>query len=71
MTQTTDTVITNRDDNKIELTLLSAYYVPGTIMRIPNVFINFIFIKLSEFSTIITCILKMSHQRGTDKLKYK
>lgn len=62
MTLTTGTVITN-DDNNIELTLLRAYYVPGTIIKIPKVLINFIFIKFHGVSTTITCILKMSNQR--------
>lgn len=63
MTLTTGTVITNNDDNNIELRLLKAAYVPDTIIRIPNVLINFIFIKLHGVSTIIICILKMSNQR--------
>lgn len=62
MTLTTCTVITNSDDNNIELTLLRTYYVPGTIIRFPNVLIIFFFIKLCDFSTVI-CILKMSNQR--------
>ena len=58
-------MITNNDDNNIELTLLIAYYVPdvpGTIIRIPNVLINLIFIKFYMVSTV-TCILNMSNQR--------
>lgn len=63
LTLTMGTMITNHDDNNIELTLLKAAYVPDTIIRIPSVLINFIFVKFYEVSTIIICILKMSSQR--------
>ena len=62
MTLATCTVTTNSVDNNIELIQLRAYYAPGTIMRIPNVVVNFIFIKLCKFSSLI-CIFKVSNQR--------
>lgn len=62
MTLTMGIMITNNDDNNIGLTLLKAAYVPDTIIRIPNVLVNVIFVKLHEVSTVIICVLKMSNQ---------
>lgn len=45
MTLTVGTMIRNNDDNNIELGLLKASYMPDTIIRIPNVLINFIFVR--------------------------
>ena len=55
-------VTTDSVDNNTELAQLRPYYAPGTITRIPNVVVNFIFIKLCKFSFVI-CIFKVSNQR--------
>lgn len=42
MTLTMGTMITNNDDDNIELALLKASSMADTIKRIPNVLINFL-----------------------------